>query len=41
MLYFCMELVSTVDTDGLVLYYPYISSYSAEYAPINFQLFRG
>ena len=43
-MYFCMKLVqhnehlvSTVDTDGLVLQPQGISSYSAEYAPIGFQ----
>ena len=30
-------LVSTVDTDGLVLYHQGISCYSAENAPISFQ----
>ena len=33
-------LVSTVDTDGLVLQHQDISSHSAEYAPMHFQLFR-
>ena len=32
-------LVSTVDTDGLVLKHQSISSYSAEYTPMHFQLF--
>ena len=34
-------LVSTVDTDGLVLQHQGISSYSAEYAPMHFLLFMG
>ena len=34
-------LVSTVDTDGLVLQNQDISSHSAEYAPMHFQLFMG
>ena len=48
MWYFCMNLVSrneylirTVDTDGLVLEHQAISSHSAEYAPMYFQLFMG
>ena len=32
-------LVTTVDTDGLVLQHQGISSYSAEYGPMHFQLF--
>ena len=36
----CSEyLVSTVNTDGLVLLHQGISSYSADYAPMRFQLF--
>ena len=31
--------VSTVDTDGLVLDHQGISSHSAEYIPMHFQLF--
>ena len=34
-------IVSTVDTDGLVLQHQGISSYSAEYEPMCFQLFMG
>ena len=34
-------LVSTVNTDGLVLQHQGISSYSSEYAPMCFQLFMG
>ena len=34
-------LVSIVYTDGLVLQHQGISSYSAEYAPMHFQLFMG
>ena len=30
-----------MDTDGLVFQYRGISSYSAEYAPMYFQLFMG
>ena len=33
--------ISTVDTDALVLKHQGISSHSAEYAPICFQLLRG
>ena len=32
-------LVSTVDTDDLMFKHQDISSYSAEYAPVYFQLF--
>ena len=32
-------LVSTVDTDDLVLRHQGISIHSAEYAPVHFQLF--
>ena len=35
------HLVSTVDTDGLVLKHQAISSYSAKYTPMHCQLFRG
>ena len=31
-------LITTVDTDALVLKHQGISSYSAEYAPMHFQL---
>ena len=34
-------LISTVDTDGLVLQHQAISSHSAEYTPMHFQLFMG
>ena len=34
-------LVSTVDTDGLVLWHQGISSHSAKNAPMHFQLFVG
>ena len=34
-------LVSTIDTDDPVLRHQDISSYSAEYAPMCFQLFMG
>ena len=34
-------LVSTVDTDGLVLKHQGISSCSAEYTSMHFQLFMG
>ena len=34
-------LVITVETDGLVLLYQDISSYSGEYASMHFQLFMG
>ena len=34
-------LANTVDTDGLVLQHQVISSHSAEYEPIHFQLFSG
>ena len=34
-------LVRTADTDGLVLQHQGISCYSAEYAPVHFQLFMG
>ena len=34
-------LVSTVDTDDLVLKHQGISRKSADYAPMRFQLFRG
>ena len=34
-------LVSTVDIDGRVVWHQGISSYSAEYTPICFQLFMG
>ena len=38
----CNEyLVSTVDTDAQVLKHQDISSYSAEYTPVHFQLFMG
>ena len=38
----CNEyLVSIVDTDGLVLQHQDISSQSAEYTPMVFQLFMG
>ena len=33
------HLISNVDTDGLVLSHPAISSYSVEYTPVHFQLF--
>ena len=33
------HLVSTVDTDGLVLLHQGIRSYSAEYVPMHFPLF--
>ena len=33
--------VSTVDTDGLVLKHQGISSHSADYSPMHFQLFMG
>ena len=35
------NLFSTIDTDGLVLQYQGISSYSADYTPVCFQLFMG
>ena len=35
------HFISTVDTDGLVLWHQAISSHSAEYAPMRFQQFRG
>ena len=34
-------LIGNVDTGGLVLYHQGISSYSAEYPPVCFQLFMG
>ena len=34
-------LVSTVDTDGLVLKHQAISSHCADNAPMHFQLFMG
>ena len=34
-------LVSTVDTDGLVLQHQGSNSHSAEYAPMHFQMFMG
>ena len=34
-------LISTVDTDGLVLQHQGISSHSADYAPIGFLMFKG
>ena len=34
-------LVSTMDTDDLMLQHQGICSYSAEYTPIEFQLFMG
>ena len=34
-------LISNVDTDDLVLQHQGISSYSAEYVPMCFQLFMG
>ena len=38
----CNEyFISTVDTDGLVLEHQGISSHSAEYAPMHFQLLKG
>ena len=38
----CSEyLVSTVDTDGLVLLQQGISGHIVEYAPMRFQLFMG
>ena len=46
--YICMQLVqyngcliSAVDTDGLVLYHQGISSHSADYAFMCFQVFMG
>ena len=46
MWYFCNKLVqyngylvSSVDTDGVVLWHQGISSYCSEYAPMHFQLF--
>ena len=48
MWYLCMKLaqyngylVSTVDTDDLVLWHQVISSHSAEYTSMHFQLFMG
>ena len=47
-MYFCVKLiqynwylVSTADTDALVLQHQDIISHSAEYAPMRFQLFMG
>ena len=34
-------LVSTVGTDGLLLYHQTISSHSAEYTSMRFQMFMG
>ena len=34
-------LVSIVDTDGLVLKHQGISSHSADYAPMDFPVFKG
>ena len=34
-----VDFISTVDIDDLVLKYQGISSHSAEYAPMRFQLF--
>ena len=36
-----MNMVSSVDTDGLVLQHQDISSYMAVWAPMHFQLFMG
>ena len=33
-------LISTVDTDGLVLEHQGISSHNAEFTPMRFQLFK-
>ena len=34
-------LISTEDTDGLVLQHQGISSHSADYAPMRFPVFKG
>ena len=34
-------LISSVDTDSLVLKHKGISSYSADYAPMRFPVFKG
>ena len=34
-------LISTEDTDGLVLKHQGISSHSADYAPMRFPVFKG
>ena len=34
-------LISTEDTDGLVLWHQGISSHSADYAPMRFPVFKG
>ena len=33
--------INTVDTDGLALWHQIISSYSVEYAPMRFSVFKG